>query len=196
MTLIALIRHGITAWNEEGRIQGHRDIALSAEGRALLARRRVPAPLAGWDWAASPLRRCRETLEILHPGPYAVEPRLKEMHWGEWEGCLLADLRRGGASRAREALGLDFRPPGGESPRLLQERLRPFLAEVAARGRPTVAVTHKGVIRAVLSLATGWDMRQREPVRLDWSRAHLFRLDAAGTPSVERLNLPLEEAER
>jgi len=54
------------------------------------------------------------------------------------------------------------------------------------------AVTHKDVIRAVLVLATGWDMRDKPPQRLDWSAAQLFRLDAGGRPTIARLNLPLE----
>jgi probable phosphoglycerate mutase len=53
-------------------------------------------------------------------------------------------------------------------------------------------VTHKGVIRAVLALATGWDMRDKPPHRLDWSAAHLFRLDASGEPRIARLNVALE----
>ncbi len=195
MTRLALIRHGVTAWNREGRLQGHRDVPLSPEGRAALAGRRVPACLLNWTWVASPLSRCRETLEILYPGPYLTDKRLMEMHWGEWEGRTLAELRRDGLTAAREAQGLDFRPPGGESPRLLQARLRPFLAEVAARGRPTVAVVHKGVIRAMLAMATGWDMRGKAPAKLDWSCAHLFRLEAGGDPVVDRLNLPLVAAE-
>jgi probable phosphoglycerate mutase len=67
-----------------------------------------------------------------------------------------------------------------------------LLAEIAHSARPTAAITHKGVIRAVLSLATGWDMKDKPPHRLSWSSAQLFRLDAAGQPSVARLNLPLE----
>ena len=51
----------------------------------------------------------------------------------------LADLRAelGPAMAENEARGLDFRPPGGESPREVQARLKPFLADLAA---PTVAV--------------------------------------------------------
>jgi broad specificity phosphatase PhoE len=70
----------------------------------------------------------------------------------------------------------------------------PLLAEIARSGHPTAAITHKGVIRAVLALATGWDMRDKPPHRLSWAAAHLFRLDPAGWPAVERLNLPLERA--
>jgi len=102
--------------------------------------------------------------------------------------------RLGAAMAVAEAAGLDLRPPGGESPREVQTRVQPLLAEIARSGRPTAAITHKGVIRAVLALATGWDMRDKPPHRLSWAAAQLFRLDPAGRPTVERLHLPLERA--
>jgi probable phosphoglycerate mutase len=67
---------------------------------------------------------------------------------------------------ANEARGLDFRPPGGESPREVCARLQALLGELARDPRPVVAVCHKGIMRAALVLATGWDMRGRPPVRL------------------------------
>ena len=90
------------------------------------------------------------------------------MNWGRFQGRRLAGLRAEmpGAMAANEARGLDFRPPGGESPREVCARLRAFLVERAADPRPVVAVCHKGVIRAALVLATGWDMRGRPPMRL------------------------------
>ena len=45
-------------------------------------------------------------------------------------------------------------------------RLQSLLGELAADPRPVVAVCHKGVMRAALALATGWDMRGRPPMRL------------------------------
>ena len=54
---------------------------------------------------------------------------------------------------------------------------------------PTLAVTHRGVIRAILAEATGWDMRGKPPARLDWRRGALLQLDAQGAPRVERLNV-------
>ena len=72
------------------------------------------------------------------------DPRLVEMHWGEWEGRLLAELRDelGAPMRENEARGWDFRPAGGESPREVWARIQPWLAEVAAAGEPTLAITH------------------------------------------------------
>jgi len=110
---------------------------------------------------------------------FAIEPRLTEMDWGDWEGRTLAELRAGlGRVMAEnEAAGLDFRPSGGESPRDVQARLKPLLVELAVAGRATAAITHKGVIRAVYGLAAGWDMHGKPPHRLSSAAAHLFRLD-------------------
>src|SRR6185312_9624189 len=154
----------------------------------------VPPELAGFRWLSSPLQRAVGTASRLGIAAPAIDPRLREMDWGDWEGESLPALRGrlGAAMAAIEARGLDMRPPGGETPREVQTRLMPLLAEIAAAGRPVAAVTHKGVIRAVLALAAGWDMLGKPPVRLSWSAAHLFRLDPAGRPAIERLNIPVE----
>ncbi|MCK5366874.1 MAG: histidine phosphatase family protein, partial [Gammaproteobacteria bacterium] len=55
MSEVLLIRHGRTPWNECGRIQGHRDIGLSAAGRGSIAACRIPAEYAEFRWYASPL---------------------------------------------------------------------------------------------------------------------------------------------
>lgn len=197
MSRLLLIRHGATAWNEAGRIQGRSDPGLSAGGRAAVARWALPAG-AAWAaearWICSPLRRARETAEILHGAPVACEPRLAEMDWGAWEGRSLAGLRDefGADMIANEGRGLDFRPPGGESPREVQRRLQPLLAELAAVGADVVAVSHKGVLRAVYALASGWDLTGKPPAKLRDGCAQSFTLDRAGRPRVERLNIGLE----
>ena len=193
MTALALIRHGATAWNEAGRIQGHADIPLSERGRQSLAGRGLPHELESAAWVSSPLRRAAETARLLGAGAVRIEPRLIEMDWGAWEGRTLAQLRAelGPAMRANEDRGLDFTPPGGESPRMVQARIASWLREVADTSAPTVAVTHKGVIRAVFALAVDWDMIGKLPARLEWMRAHVFALDNDGVPRVGCLNLPL-----
>ena len=193
MTWIAFIRHGPTAWNAVGRVQGRSDIPLSPEGRAEVARWVVPADLAGWAWVASPLRRAVETAHLLGARDLALEERLVEASWGAWEGRTLADLRQDSATgmSERESRGLDFHPPGGESPRDVQARVEPWLAEVAEGGRPMIAVTHKGVIRAVYALATGWDMTTKSPLKLDLPVATVFALTQGGAPRLDRLNLGL-----
>ena len=188
MTLVAFIRHMPTVWNKEGRLQGQRDTPLDIQA---IPDWRLPAALAGFRFLSSPLTRARDTAARLGVAPQP-DPRLTEMSWGAWEGHTLRDLRAGYADIDElEAQGLDFRTPGGESPRDVQARMAPLLAEIAATGVPTAAVTHKGVIRAIFALATGWPMLGKPPHRLDWSSAHLFRLDQTGHPAIERLNIPL-----
>ena len=193
MTELILIRHGPTEWNAIGRVQGRTDIPLSESGRARVRTWRVPEEFAGHESVASPLKRARETAELLGRNPLLLEPRLMEMHWGEWEGETLAALRdRYGEELVRnEAQGLDFRAPGGESPRDVQTRLLSWMAERAALGRPTVAVAHKGVLRAAYALATGWEMTGEAPDDLGWDCAHAYRLARDGRPSVVKLNISL-----
>jgi broad specificity phosphatase PhoE len=192
MTVLSVLRHGPTEWSAARLLQGRRDIPLSQAGRETVASWHLPAALAGCCWLASPLRRAVETAEILGLA-VRCEARLIEMAWGEWEGLSLAALAAhlGATLAEREAAGLDFQAPGGESPRQVQARLKPLLAEIARGGEPIGAVTHKGVIRALFALASGWDMLGKAPARLDWHAAHLFRLDATGAPTVEKLNVRL-----
>ena len=196
MTRLLLIRHGATTWNEAGRIQGRSDPHLSTQGRAAVERWVLPPWAAKARWICSPLARARETAALLHAGRPTEEPRLIEMDWGAWEGCGLADLRKtlGAEMAANEGLGLDFRPPGGESPRDVQDRLRPLLAELAAAPGDVTAVTHKGVIRAVYALASGWNLIGKPPTKLRDGCAQGFFLTADGTPRVDVLNLRLEPA--
>ncbi len=194
MTTLALLRHAPTEWNAAKRLQGRADIALSADARAALRRRTVPPGVAKFRCLVSPMARTRETARLLGLLPTADE-RLIEMHWGRYEGRTIAELRRelGDAFTANERRGLDFTPEGGESPRHVQERVAPLLAEIAVDGRPTLAVTHRGVIRAIYALAVGWDMTGDAPDTLDLYALHLFELDAVGQPGLTALNVPLVE---
>lgn len=194
MTFVAFIRHGATQWNQDGRIQGRADVPLSEAGRAALRAVRVPALMKGSRWHVSPLGRALESARILGPGAFAIEPRLIEMHWGEWEGETLSGLRArlGAEMQANEDRGLHFRPSGGETPAEVQARLKSWFADIADPGRPVTALTHKGVIRAALALAYGWDMMGKPPVKLDWEALHLFNAGASGHVVPVALNIALE----
>ena len=196
MTLLAAMRHAPTAWNAARRLQGRADIPLAPESRMALAALRLPVAFAGWRVLSSPLARCMETARALGLAP-EPEPALVEMDWGAWEGETLSALRErlGTRMREAEARGLDFRPDGGESPREVQARLRPLLARLAAEGAPCLAVTHRGVLRALLAAATGWDMTGDAPRKLARHGAiHVYRLAADGTPAIERLDMALSPA--
>lgn len=149
--LLTLVRHGETEWNRAGRIQGSTDIPLNELGREqarmageLLARR-------SWDAVyTSPLRRAVETAEIVagvvgSTPPIAV-PALVERNYGEAEGLSDRELAE------RFPLGAEV--PGREPRERLAGRVMTALAAIgdAHPGEAIVAVTHGGVIRAVLGV--------------------------------------------
>ena len=191
---LAVLRHGETPWSRDKRVQGRTDIGLTEAAATLLAASQLPPQCAGMQVFSSPLVRCVQTATQLGLTP-AVDTRLAEMAWGRWEGQRLPDLRSelGDAMAQNEARGWDFMPPGGESPRLVWQRVQPCLAAWAAQGQATLAVTHRGVIRVIFAQATGWDMLGKPPAKLNWSALQLFTLNAHGTPVVLRLNVPLSD---
>ena len=88
-----------------------------------------------------------------------------------------------------EDKGLHMKPPGGESPAEVQDRIRQWLETIK---EPTIAVTHKGVIRAFKSLAYKWDMTDKLPVTFNWNCAHLFEANEQGQIFPVRVNINLE----
>ncbi|MCA0305706.1 MAG: histidine phosphatase family protein [Proteobacteria bacterium] len=190
----AVLRHATTDWNVAKRLQGLTDTPLNARGEAEARRWRLPPPADRWRRLASPLQRARRTAELVRPSaPVTLDSSLREMSFGAWEGQTIAGLRAsvGDAFLAAEARGLDFQAPGGESPRAAMARIGAWAAALARDGRPTVAVSHKATIRALLALATGWNMLGRPPHKLDWHCLHFFVAHRDGSVTVERLNVPL-----
>ncbi|MFZ1104083.1 MAG: histidine phosphatase family protein [Hyphomicrobiaceae bacterium] len=157
------IRHGETDWNRAQRYQGRQDIPLNATGR-LQAKRNGQAlaeALGHWgaslDFVASPLFRARETMEIvrgemaLAVDDYRTDDRLAEIHYGHWEGQLWGELPRTDPEgyAARQADPWSWQPIGGESYRMLSDRVARWLAEVR---RDAVVVSHGGVSRVLRGL--------------------------------------------
>lgn len=194
MTRIALLRHFPTAWNAERRLQGQVDIPLTKAARAQLAGLALPPP---WDAArliSSPLARASETARLIARGRgFETDPRLAEMSWGAWEGKLAEELIADPASGYVhvEEWGWHRRPPGGESPWEVWQRLRPALAGIAAAGRPAVIITHRAAMRVILARAWGWDYDRPEPFRIRRARLHPLTLAPDGTPTAPEEPVPL-----
>jgi probable phosphoglycerate mutase len=179
---LLFLRHGSTSWNEAGRIQGQTDVPLSEIGRTHVAGWRLSAEWATARCFTSPLARARETASLLGFRDAAADARLREMAWGACEGGTLDGVRRryGAAFAETESRGLDFRPPGGETPREVAARLAAFLREIAQGPGDVVVVAHRGVLRASLVLAFDWDMLGKPPVAVAPDRGLQYRLDTGG----------------
>lgn len=188
---IAFLRHGPTAWNAQGRIQGSIDIPLSDDGLAQMAALRLPfvMPRA----FASPALRARQTADALGLTHVISDERLVEQNWGRWEGLTRAEIiARDGADcyiKAGANRGGAFRPPGGESTQEVLDRVASFLRDAARGQGDAVVVAHLGVLRAAYTLATGWNMGTPMPRDLDVSKILLLQLAGDGTATVAALNL-------
>jgi alpha-ribazole phosphatase len=143
-----LIRHPEPAV-PEGTCYGRSDIGLAGDAGAEAARLRRMLP-AGIPVYTSPLLRCRSVAERLVTEP-AVDARLAEMHFGEWEMRRWDEIDRA-AFDAWVADILNFAPPGGESAAQMLARTLAFLDELRASEAPAAAVvTHGGVLRVLFA---------------------------------------------
>lgn len=184
MIRLALLRHGHTPWNRAGRIQGRSDIALDADARAELAAQTLPTP---WDKAelwASPLMRAAETAELVASHAPKTSAALIEMNWGDWEGKQGVDLKADPDSGFRdiEDWGWHYRPPNGESPQDVWDRIEPWLAGLT---RDSVAVCHIGIMRMILAKAHGWNFDGPAPFRIKRNRLFIVELDGSSLRPVE-----------
>lgn len=178
MTRLAMLRHGHTPWNRLGRIQGRSDIALDDAAREQLAAQALPPDWVNADLVASPLERAWHTAELVANRPARREPDLIEMNWGDWEGLHGRDLKNDPQSGFKdiEHWGWDFRPPGGETPSEVWNRLEPWLFQLS---QDTIAVCHIGIMRVILARAYGWDFAGPAPFAV--KRNRLFVVEIAGT---------------
>lgn len=161
--VVWLVRHGETAWNLAGRMQGHTDVLLTERGRAqaeALAARLREAPPA--RIVSSDLSRALETARIVGAA-CGVEPvadaGLREQDLGAWEGRTFAEveaLEPEVAARFRRR-DPDARPAGGETRGELSARVWARFEAHAAPGSPgpLLVVSHGGALQTVLYRVLG-----------------------------------------
>ncbi|MBM3127310.1 MAG: histidine phosphatase family protein [Chloroflexi bacterium] len=185
---LLLIRHGETDWNNAGRVQGHSDTPLNANGiaqaRQLAAR--IAAEEAFAAMYASPLARARVTAEIVAARCGATpipDDRLKEQMLGKFEGLTDAEFeqRFPGALAAWRADPIRSPIPGQETRDAFQRRVQSFLDDLRARhtdGTRVAIVTHGGTIGMMLAMLIGLDIGKRFPFWFD--NASLSHVDLSG----------------
>ena len=152
---IVIARHGQTAWNAAGKLQGHTDICLDDVGRG---QARTLADSLGDSkitsvWT-SDLLRARETGEIvaaaLGLAAPQVEPALRERKFGVFEGLTRDECATRHPEHWQAWTANTTAPPGGEQREDAVARMRSALARVAT-STPTdgtiLVVTHGGVMR-------------------------------------------------
>ena len=155
--MIDFVRHGQTAHNRDGLLQGRVDLELSERG--LAQAERVASRYAGASVArvvSSPLRRARQTaaaIAAVTGCDVEIDERLLELDYGEWDGRPLGEIapEQWAAWRADP----NFAPPGGESLVAVTARVAAFCAERLDADDRVVAVSHVSPIKAAVAWALG-----------------------------------------
>ena len=172
---LLLVRHGETDWSQEGRFCGRSDPPLNEAGgrqvQRLAERLRDKNIAIGYT---SPARRACQTADTLravaHPGVTFIRRiELQEQDFGEWEGRQPEDV-----AESDPALWADWQsgkvaaPPGGESLPAVAERALRWVSEVTLShtGETVAAVSHGGVLQAMLCKLLGTALRPLWPYRL------------------------------
>jgi broad specificity phosphatase PhoE len=161
--VVWLVRHGETAWNAEGRMQGHTDVPLTERGRAqahALAERLRSEPPA--RIVSSDLSRALETASFVGAACGVVpsaDRRLREQDLGAWSGRTFPQVEAVDPDLARRFRAYDpeARPPGGETRAELASRVWAAFEAHAHAGStgPLLIVAHGGPIQAVIYRVLG-----------------------------------------
>lgn len=192
-----LVRHGDTIWSESGRIAGRSDIELSGEGQARVAQLATTmVDTARYArWFASPLKRTRETTQLLqdafNDGQSVLEPadvdtciakevsfdeRLVELDFGDWEGATwdAVHQEQGDVLAAWGENWVATAPPDGESFQHLCERCAAWLSDWETLSDDAVVVTHGGCIRALLCCVLGQPLERAMSWSVDLACVYRF----------------------
>ena len=199
MTLVLLVRHGLTAGTGSvltGRTPG---IGLDDRGRDQAAA--LAARLAGVALDAivsSPLQRCRETADAIaaardgHPVAVTEDARFAEVAYGDWTGKPIKRLTKEPLWRVVQAHPSAVRFPGqdGESLPGVQERAVAAIRDWNTRLGPKAAYlvcSHGDVIKSILADSLGMHLDMFQRIQVDPCSVSVIRYTPL-RPFVIRMN--------
>ncbi len=161
---LLLVRHGETAWNAEGRIQGMLDVPLNALGvqQAELVAAELARTIDVAELVSSDLVRTRETTKPINEAT-GFEPRfdarIRERHFGIWQGMTYEEWRiKDAEGMARYNAGdPDYGPEGGETASQFLTRCVDAVTDlvIGSKEKTLILVTHGGVVSSMVRHAQG-----------------------------------------
>ena len=178
--VLILLRHGRTAANEAGLLQGrlNQDLDDLGERQAQAAARHVTTVLGGVDAViASPLKRAQQTAAAFG-APVETDDRWVELSYGVYEGVPHADV----PSEVWQTWRNDFSyvPEGGESLATLDDRVRGACNDLLERAsrENVVVVSHVSPMKSAVAWALGVDIGISWNCHLD--HASICRIEVRG----------------
>ena len=162
-SMLAIVRHGQSAYNLENRFTGETDVELTAQGKeeALMCGRKLKS--IHFDACfTSVLKRAIDSLDIIldeigqQQLPIHKSAALNERNYGDLQGLNKADVaEKYSAAKVHEwRRSFSVAPPGGESLEQTQNRVLKYYNEeifpLLLAGKNVLIVAHGNSLRALM----------------------------------------------
>lgn len=182
MARIFLFRHGQTTDNKEGIFSGNRDVDLTPEGveeaKKLAEKLKDEHPTKAFQ---SDLIRSKHTLEIVLNGYHQIpeiitDPRLKERDYGDLTGLKKAEIEEKEPENYKLwHRSYDTTPPNGESIKMVEERVIPFLNELKLNLKPDDVVFISASANSIRPMRKYFEeLTNEEMVSYEYTPAQIF----------------------
>ena len=190
MTEIYAVRHGKTVWNQETKMQGKLNSPLTDEGiegaielRSQIRDKDMEKVLV------SPMPRALQTAYLATEGnlPISIEPLLREMDLGIWEGVRAKDAYDAHPEeydRFKSEAHLYTPIDGGETFFEVDERVRQLIGKLISgdNNGPILLVTHQILVQTLLTIIEGRDVSTlRKTAVVEQTKLFRFRIGKPDT---------------
>ena len=156
---VYLVRHGKTAWNAEGKLQGRGDSPLLETSLPIIRRvAETIRPIRFDLFLRSPLKRVEESYELMQPldiSQSRIEPALMEISFGDYNGKRVSDVPKD-VLRQREEDKWSTPWPNGESYRDVFDRVQPVVQEIRNTPGTIGILAHETVNKLLLASLLAW----------------------------------------
>lgn len=156
-----IIRHGLTELNKQKKVNGEVDEPLAPEGIKQAREAFALLPKSIKHIYTSPMKRTRETAEILNSKlkcSITAVDELTEIRMGSLAGNAWLEMEGGlELKQKHRSIRFDYRPYGGESAKEVKRRVISFLKKIQGKhqSNEVLIITHGGIIRTITLLAGG-----------------------------------------
>ena len=190
MTEIYAVRHGKTVWNQETKMQGKLNSPLTDEGiEGAIGLRSQIRDKDMEKVLVSPMPRALQTAYLATEGnlPISIEPLLREMDLGIWEGVRAKDAYDAHPEeydRFKSEAHLYTPIDGGETFFEVDERVRQLIGKLISgdNNGPILLVTHQILVQTLLTIIEGRDVSTlRKTAVVEQTKLFRFRIGKPDT---------------
>ncbi len=183
---IILLRHGETEGGS--RFNGSTDVALTEHGWSqmrLAVKQLAVENKIGWNRIiSSPLSRCAmfaQKLKQQHTIPLHIDARIKEIHFGEWEGRSAEEIFAENSETLTRYWQdpIQHTPTDAEPLKDFERRVLTFWQETIKKyqGEKVLLIAHGGVIRLLLCHIQRWPLQRLLEIEVAHASIHMVCIE-------------------